>query len=57
MKAMVVNNFGGPDVFESADVPTPTVKPGHVLVDIAASSVNTVDTMIVKWGPNCLFHP
>ncbi|MEM6583787.1 MAG: zinc-dependent alcohol dehydrogenase family protein [Pseudomonadota bacterium] len=57
MKAMVVNNFGGPDVFESADVPTPTVKPGHVLVDIAASSVNTVDTMIRQMGPQLPLSP
>ncbi|MEM8661290.1 MAG: zinc-dependent alcohol dehydrogenase family protein [Pseudomonadota bacterium] len=57
MKAMLVNNFGGPDVFESADVPTPTVKPGHVLVDIAASSVNTVDTMIRRMGPQLPLSP
>ncbi|MEM1155843.1 MAG: zinc-dependent alcohol dehydrogenase family protein [Pseudomonadota bacterium] len=57
MKAMVVNNFGGPDVFESVDVPTPKVKPGHVLVDIAASSVNTVDTMIRQMGPQLPLSP
>lgn len=50
MKAMVVNKFGGSDVFELADMPKPEVKAGHVVVKVAASSVNTVDTMIRQMG-------
>ena len=50
MQAMIVNEFGGPDVFEQADVPKPEVKSGHVLVKIHATSVNTVDTMIREMG-------
>ncbi|WP_444901635.1 hypothetical protein ACJJIG_20420 [Microbulbifer sp. SSSA007] len=46
MRAMIVNTFGGPDVFEAAEVPKPTTKAGHVLIKISATSVNTVDTMI-----------
>lgn len=50
MKAMVIRAFGGPEVFESAELPKPEVKAGHVLVRIAATSVNTVDTMIREMG-------
>ena len=54
MKAMIIRDFGGTDVFEAAELPTPELKPGHVLVRIAATSVNTVDIMI--WVRSCLFH-
>lgn len=50
MKAMIVREFGGPEVFELAEVPTPEAKQGEVLVRIAATSVNTVDTMIRELG-------
>ena len=40
MKAMVINKFGGPEVFELMDMPTPEVKPGYVLVKVVASSLN-----------------
>lgn len=43
---MVVNRFGGPEVFQSADSPRPAVKAGHVLIRVAASSVNPVDYKI-----------
>ena len=57
MKAMLINSFGSSDLFESAEVPKPTVKHGHVLVRIAASSVNTVDTMIRHMGADLPFAP
>ncbi|MBW8191114.1 zinc-dependent alcohol dehydrogenase family protein [Neiella marina] len=50
MKASLIKRFGGSDVFEIADIATPEVKAGHVLVRVAASSVNTVDTMIRQMG-------
>ena len=50
MKSMVVNAYGNIDVFEATEVAAPTVKAGHVVVKIAASSVNTVDTMIRHLG-------
>lgn len=50
MKAMLIKEYGENAVFESANVETPQVKAGHVLVRIAASSVNTVDTMIRTVG-------
>ena len=37
MKAMLVNAYGEDAVFDPEEVPTPEVKPGHVLVKIAAS--------------------
>ncbi len=46
MKAIVINAFGGPEVFEQKEIPKPDVRPGHVLVRVAASSVNPVDTKI-----------
>lgn len=50
MKAMILNSYGENAEFQSVDLPKPTVKPGHVLVRIAATSVNTVDTMIRQLG-------
>lgn len=50
MKAMIVNEFGGPEVFELADVKKPSIKSAHVLVKIKATSVNMVDTMIREMG-------
>ncbi len=46
MKAVVIRQFGGPEVFETAEVPRPATKPGHVLIRVAASSVNPVDYKI-----------
>ncbi len=46
MKAMVIRSFGGPEVFELAEEPKPVVKPGHVLVEVIASSLNPVETKI-----------
>ena len=57
MKAMLVNAYGEDAVFEAADVPTPTAEAGQVLVKIAASSVNTVDTMIRKMGKDLPLSP
>ncbi|MEH6594528.1 MAG: zinc-dependent alcohol dehydrogenase family protein [Colwellia polaris] len=50
MKAMIINEFGGSDVFKAAEIEKPEVKAGHVLVKVAATSVNTVDTMIRQMG-------
>lgn len=50
MKAMSLKSYGETAKFELADIDEPTVTNGHVLVRIAASSVNTVDTMIRQMG-------
>lgn len=57
MKAMQLNAYGEDSVFEAAEVETPEVKAGHVLVKIAASSVNTVDTMIRAMGKDLPLSP
>lgn len=46
MKAMVIRQFGGPEVFEMADIERPDVKPGYALVKIFASSLNPIETKI-----------
>jgi len=50
MKAMVLNAYGDAAQFEAADLPKPEAKSGHVIVRIAATSINTVDTMIRSMG-------
>ena len=57
MKAMIVRSFGGPEVFEAAELPKPNVTAGHVLVRVAATSVNMVDTMIRQMGPELQLSP
>lgn len=54
---MIVNSYGDSDVFELTDMPKPAVKEGHVLVRIAATSVNTVDTMIRQMGEELPISP
>lgn len=67
MKAILAEKYGGPEVLELADVPTPKVGPNGVLVQIHASSVNPVDWKLrmgllsaiwklrfpVIWGCDC----
>ncbi len=50
MRAQVIKSFGGPEVLEGADIPRPVAGPGQVLVRVAASSVNPVDTKIRRKG-------
>lgn len=54
---MLVNSYGEDAVFEAGNVKAPEIKSGHVLVKIAASSVNTVDTMIRKMGNELPLSP
>lgn len=46
MHAMVLDEFGAPDVFRQTELPCPEVSARHVLIRVAASSVNPVDTKI-----------
>lgn len=57
MKAMIINQYGEDSVFEIQEMERPTAKTGEVLVKIAASSVNTVDTMIRKMGKDLPLSP
>ena len=50
MKAMVLNTYGPDAPFELVEIPDPVSTPGHVVVKVAATSVNPVDTMIHSMG-------
>ncbi len=50
MQAMILNQYGEDAKFESTTMDKPQATPGHVIVKIAATSVNTVDTMIRNFG-------
>ena len=43
MKAVVVHQYGGPEVLKFEDYPDPVPGPGQVLVRVAAASVNPID--------------
>jgi NADPH:quinone reductase-like Zn-dependent oxidoreductase len=43
MKAIVVHQYGGPEVLKFEDYPDPVAGPGQVLVRVAAASVNPID--------------
>ena len=43
MKAAYFMKNGGPDVLQYGDVPDPVARPGEVLVDVHAASVNAAD--------------
>jgi len=43
MKAVVVHQYGGPEVLKFEDYPDPVPGPGEVLVRVAATSVNPLD--------------
>ena len=46
MKAIVVREFGGPDVLTFEDAPEPVPAAGQVLIKVHAVGVNPVDTYI-----------
>jgi NADPH2:quinone reductase len=46
MKAIVVHEFGGPEVLRLEDLPDPSPGPDEVLVRVEAAGVNPVDTYI-----------
>jgi len=43
MKAVYIEQFGGPEVVKYGDLPDPTAAPGQVVVDALAASVNGAD--------------
>ncbi len=43
MKAILMNDYGGPEVLQYGDAPDPAAGPGEIVVDIHAASVNPAD--------------
>jgi NADPH:quinone reductase-like Zn-dependent oxidoreductase len=56
MKAIVVHQYGGPEVLQFEDFPDPVTGPGEVLVRVAAASVNPAD-MKQRAGEMKAFFP
>ncbi|MFI1464157.1 zinc-binding dehydrogenase [Nocardia carnea] len=51
MQAVLVKEFGAPDVLELQEIPAPEPGPGQVLVDVAAADVMFLDTRLRSgWG-------
>lgn len=47
MKAILINNYGGPDVLQLTEVNTPCITdPSQVLVKVRATSVNPLDYQV-----------
>ena len=44
MKAVVIREYGGPEVLRYEDCPDPVAQAGEVLVRVAAASINPIDT-------------
>jgi NADPH:quinone reductase-like Zn-dependent oxidoreductase len=43
MKAVFIEQFGGPEVLQYGDLPDPVAAPGEVVIDVVAASVNGAD--------------
>jgi NADPH2:quinone reductase len=56
MKAQVIKQFGNPSVFNLVDIAVPELQPGHVLIKVAATSVNPIDCKI-RSGANAAIAP
>ncbi|MGF1680292.1 zinc-dependent alcohol dehydrogenase family protein [Photobacterium minamisatsumaniensis] len=56
MKAMIIKSLGDADVFEQEERAKPQVKAGHLVVEVKATSVNPLDTMLrsvdTPWSAN-----
>ena len=46
MHAIIVQEFGGPEVLTPAELPSPQPGPGQVRIAVSHAAVNPVDTMI-----------
>jgi NADPH:quinone reductase-like Zn-dependent oxidoreductase len=57
MKAAYIERLGGPEVLKFGDMPDPVARPGEVVVDIVAASVNGADWKVRegKSGPIARF--
>lgn len=46
MKAMIINEPGPAENFQLQEVDRPILRPGHILVEVRATSVNPIDTKV-----------
>lgn len=46
MKAHVIEQFGDESVFQTVEIPTPTIRPNEVLVEVKATSINPIELKI-----------
>ena len=46
MKAVVIRQFGDFDVLKHEEIPTPTLKPGHILIKVLAAGANRLNHYI-----------
>src|SRR5579863_787481 len=51
MKAVLLTKHGGPETLRYGDAPDPVAKPGELVVDIHAASVNAADYKVRLGGP------
>jgi NADPH:quinone reductase len=51
VQAQILRSFGDPTQFELTELPMPKVRPGTVLVRVAATSVNQIDLKILSGLP------
>jgi len=49
MKAIVVYQYGGPEVLKYEDYPDPVRGPGEVLIRVAAAGVNPIRLQAARW--------
>jgi NADPH:quinone reductase len=53
MKALVIPEFGGPELLQLREMPDPQSKPGEVLVSVRAAGINFADLITARGGyPN-----
>lgn len=57
MHAVVVEQFGGPEVLRLCDVPIPQPGPGEVSIDVAAAAVGLIDVLFRRDGLGGLVSP
>ncbi|MGC9468662.1 MAG: zinc-binding dehydrogenase [Anaerolineae bacterium] len=50
MRAMIIREFGGPEVFEEQEVGQPEIMPDQILVKVHATSINPVDLAVRRQG-------
>ncbi|WP_339818661.1 zinc-dependent alcohol dehydrogenase family protein [Sulfitobacter dubius] len=54
---MTLTSYGADAAFVEAELPRPLVTPGHVVLRVKATSVNTIDTMIKGAGKDLPLSP